>query len=159
MVDVRVGLEERSSRLTSFSVAKIEAFWRSVRSTVSSGPVGRREELLRHEARQEQRGDEGTSVSPMVSHFMRIAACTNAPYSVSSLPGLASPCRLGARSMTPLPISGAKITATSQRRSARCDHRKIENVYSPAELCEKPIGTKLEIVTSVPISIGAASVR
>ena len=36
---------------------------------------------------------------------------------------------------------------------------KIENVYSPAELCAKPIGTKLAIVTSVPISIGAASVR
>ncbi len=36
---------------------------------------------------------------------------------------------------------------------------KMENVYSPALLCAKPIGTKLEIVTSVPISIGAASVR
>ncbi len=36
---------------------------------------------------------------------------------------------------------------------------KMENVYSPAELLAKPIGTKLEIDTSVPISIGAASVR
>ena len=58
-----------------------------------------------------------------------------------------------------LPISGAKITATSHDTiSAIATTAKIENVYSPAELRAKPIGTKLAIVTSVPISIGAASV-
>ena len=36
---------------------------------------------------------------------------------------------------------------------------KIEKVYSPAALAAKPIGTKPAIVTSVPVSIGAASVR
>ena len=55
---------------------------------------------------------------------------------------------------------GAKSTATSHdTMSEMPTTEKIENVYSPAELCAKPIGTKLEIVTSVPISIGAASVR
>ncbi|EXI69762.1 MAG: hypothetical protein AW08_00255 [Candidatus Accumulibacter adjunctus] len=59
-----------------------------------------------------------------------------------------------------LPISGAKITATSQLMiSEMATTEKIEKVYSPAELLAKPIGTKLAIVTSVPISIGAASVR
>ena len=59
-----------------------------------------------------------------------------------------------------LPISGAKITATSHETiSEMPTTEKIENVYSPAELFAKPIGTKLAIVTSVPISIGAASVR
>ncbi len=59
-----------------------------------------------------------------------------------------------------MPISGAKITATSQLTiSEMATTEKIEKVYSPAELLAKPIGTKLAIVTSVPISIGAASVR
>ena len=59
-----------------------------------------------------------------------------------------------------LPTSGAKITAPSQETiSAIATTAKIEKVYSPAELRAKPIGTKLEIETSVPISIGAASVR
>ena len=59
-----------------------------------------------------------------------------------------------------MPISGAKITATSHdTMSEMPTTEKIENVYSPAELRAKPMGTKLEIVTSVPISIGAASVR
>lgn len=60
-----------------------------------------------------------------------------------------------------MPTSGANRTATSHdASSAMATTEKIENVYSPAELfCAKPIGTKLEIVTSVPINIGAASVR
>ena len=59
-----------------------------------------------------------------------------------------------------LPISGAKMTATSQETiSEMPTTEKIENVYSPAELLANPIGTKLAMVTSVPISIGAASVR
>ena len=61
---------------------------------------------------------------------------------------------------TAMPISGAKITATNQDTiSAMPTTAKIEKVYSPAALAAKPIGTKPAIVTSVPVSIGAASVR
>ena len=35
---------------------------------------------------------------------------------------------------------------------------KIENVYSPAELLAKPIGTKPAAVTNDPVNIGNASV-
>ena len=35
---------------------------------------------------------------------------------------------------------------------------KIEKVYSPAELCANPIGTKPAVVTSVPVSMAKASV-
>ena len=56
-------------------------------------------------------------------------------------------------------MSGAKMTATSHdTMSEMATTEKIENVYSPAELSAKPIGTKLAMVTIVPISIGAASV-
>ena len=59
-----------------------------------------------------------------------------------------------------MPSTGAKVTATSHEvTSAIATTAKIENVYSPALLFANPIGTKLAIVTSVPISIGAASVR
>ncbi len=52
------------------------------------------------------------------------------------------------------------MTATSHdTMSEMATTEKIEKVYSPAELFAKPIGTKLEIVTSVPMSMGAASVR
>ncbi len=58
-----------------------------------------------------------------------------------------------------MPITGAKITATNHdTMSAMPTTAKIENVYSPAELLAKPIGTKPAIVISVPASIGAASV-
>ena len=58
-----------------------------------------------------------------------------------------------------MPISGAKITATNHDTiSEMPTTAKIENVYSPAALRAKPIGTKLAMVTSVPVSIGAASV-
>jgi hypothetical protein len=73
--------------------------------------------------------------------------------------GLASAFGLGTLRIA-LPISGAKTTATSHETiSEMATTAKIENVYSPAELFAKPIGTKLAIVTNVPISIGAASVR
>ena len=36
---------------------------------------------------------------------------------------------------------------------------KIENVYSPAVLRAKPIGTKPAAVTNEPVNIGKASVR
>ena len=59
-----------------------------------------------------------------------------------------------------MPSSGAKITATNHETiSEMATTEKIENVYSPAELFAKPMGTKLAMVTNVPISIGAASVR
>ena len=74
-------------------------------------------------------------------------------------PGSCSPCSLGAFS-TVMPISGANITATNQETiSAMPTTAKIEKVYSPAVLAAKPIGTKPAMVTSVPVSIGAASVR
>ena len=54
-----------------------------------------------------------------------------------------------------LPISGAKTTATSHETIREiATTAKIENVYSPAELRANPMGTKLAIVTNVPISIG-----
>ena len=57
-------------------------------------------------------------------------------------------------------MSGANTTATSHdTMSEMATTAKIEKVYSPAELAANPIGTKLAIVTIVPISIGAASVR
>jgi hypothetical protein len=58
------------------------------------------------------------------------------------------------------PSSGANSTATNQETiSAMVTTAKIENVYSPAALRAKPIGTKPAMVTKVPVSIGKASVR
>ena len=55
------------------------------------------------------------------------------------------------------PSKGAKRTATTQEMtSAMATTAKIENVYSPAALRAKPIGTKPTTVTSVPVSIGKA---
>ena len=49
-------------------------------------------------------------------------------------------------------------TATSQETSSAIETTaKIENVYSPAELCAKPIGTKPAAVMNVPVSIGIAT--
>ena len=57
------------------------------------------------------------------------------------------------------PSSGANRTATNQETmSAIVTTAKIENVYSPAALRAKPIGTKPAMVTNVPVSIGSASV-
>src|SRR5271155_1033380 len=57
------------------------------------------------------------------------------------------------------PSSGANNTATNQdTMSAIVTTAKIENVYSPAALRAKPIGTKPAMVTNVPVSIGSASV-
>ena len=51
------------------------------------------------------------------------------------------------------------MTATTQDSiSAMPTTAKIENVYSPAELLAKPIGTKPAAVTREPVSIGKASV-
>jgi hypothetical protein len=72
-------------------------------------------------------------------------------------PGSTGPWSFGGF-RTAMPISGAKITATNHDTiSAMPTTAKIEKVYSPAVLAAKPIGTKPAIVTSVPVSIGAAS--
>ena len=61
------------------------------------------------------------------------------------------------RSQTP--SSGANRTATNHETiSAIVTTAKIENVYSPAALRAKPIGTKPAAVTNEPVSIGNASV-
>ncbi len=58
---------------------------------------------------------------------------------------------------TQTPSRGANRTATSQDTiSAMATTAKIANVYSPAALRAKPMGTKPAIVTSVPVSIGNA---
>ena len=72
--------------------------------------------------------------------------------------GSAAPAASGfLRSHTP--SSGANRTATNQETmSAIVTTAKIENVYSPAALRAKPIGTKPAMVTNVPVSIGSAKV-
>ena len=71
--------------------------------------------------------------------------------------GLASAAFGALRSQTP--SSGANRTATNQETmSAIVTTAKIENVYSPAALRAKPIGTKPAMVTKVPVSIGIVSV-
>jgi len=146
--------------LTSCSVAKIDAFWRSVRSTVSSGRSLDGKNCRDTLPSRISAATKAAIVTPMVTHFMRIAACRKLLYSSTSLLGLGSvSCFFGGLSSA-LPSSGPKTTATSQLMiSEIATTEKIEKVYSPAELSAKPIGTKAAIVTSVPISIGAASVR
>ena len=59
-----------------------------------------------------------------------------------------------------MPSRGANNTATNQETtSAMPTTAKMEKVYSPAELAAKPIGKKPAMVTKVPVSMGAASVR
>ena len=55
------------------------------------------------------------------------------------------------------PSSGVNSTATTQEISSEdaITANKV-NVYSPAELLLRPIGTKPATVTSVPVSIGKA---
>src|ERR1700684_4193034 len=61
------------------------------------------------------------------------------------------------RSQTP--SSGANNTATNhETMSAIVTTAKIENVYSPAALRAKPIGTKPAMGTKVPASIGKTRV-
>ena len=51
------------------------------------------------------------------------------------------------------------MTATSHEAiTAMLTTAKIENVYSPAALLAKPIGTKPAMVTNDPVSIGNARV-
>src|SRR5262245_42651749 len=71
-------------------------------------------------------------------------------------PGLSGAWRnVGGRIVTL--ITGAKITATNHdATSAMATTANSENVYSPAVLRAKPIGTKPATVTRVPVSIGNA---
>ena len=58
---------------------------------------------------------------------------------------------------TQTPSMGVNRAATHHDPiSAIATTAKIENVYSPAALCAKPIGTNAAIVTSVPASLGKA---
>jgi len=94
----------------------------------------------------------------MVIHRWRMAASRTRRKARTTLPGAAGSVACGfLRNATP--SSGMKMTATSQdARTAMLNTAKIENVYSPAELRAKPIGTKPAMVTSDPVSIGNARV-
>src|SRR5215475_12762818 len=114
------------------------------------------------------RGTEGSAMSAttkqadvttMVSQRMRIAPMRTPRKMRATKPGSGGGPGSGFLSST-TPISGIKITATSHDAStAMLTTAKIENVYSPAVLFAKPIGTKPAIVTNDPVSIGNASVR
>ena len=70
------------------------------------------------------------------------------------LPGAAVSGRLSSAT----PSKGANSTATNHdTNSVMVTTAKIENVYSPAALCAKPIGTKPAAVTKDPVSIGKAT--
>jgi len=97
----------------------------------------------------------------MVIQRPRIARSSKPPYARRIRPGrFSSPAFTFGAFNRARPISGANITATSQDTISEIPTTaKIENVYSPAPLLAKPIGTKPAIVISVPASIGAARVR
>src|SRR5947208_1004438 len=70
-----------------------------------------------------------------------------------------SECVLNLLERMAAPISGANRTATNHDVTRAIDTTaNSENVYSPASLWAKPIGTNPQIVTSVPVSIGNAVV-
>jgi hypothetical protein len=94
----------------------------------------------------------------MVSQRIRMAATSTLRKTRTTKPGSAGCGALGLASSA-TPRRGMKITATSQDAStAMLTTAKIENVYSPAALFAKPIGTKPAIVTNDPVSIGNANV-
>ncbi len=93
----------------------------------------------------------------MVVHLARIARSRRDRYQRMIGPGSPRSLRgsVGGRMVTP--ISGANNTATSQEtNSAIATTANMENVYSPAALLAKPMGTNPATVTSVPVSIGKA---
>ena len=94
----------------------------------------------------------------MVIHRIRIAATSMERKIRSAQPGSFDCSALGlAKSATPR--SGMKMTATSHdANTAMLTTAKIENVYSPAALLAKPIGTNPAMVTKEPVSIGNAKV-
>ena len=73
---------------------------------------------------------------------------------------MGSPCTGAGGLSSALPMIGPKTTATSHDAiSAIATTENSEDSTSLAPPGAKPTGTKLAMVTSVPISIGAASVR
>src|SRR5215831_1173326 len=92
----------------------------------------------------------------MVDHRIRIAPTRRLRKIRTTTPGSAVPPGLAKRTT---PSRGANSTATNQDTiSAMVTTAKIENVYSPAALRAKPIGTKPAAVTNEPVSIGKARV-
>ena len=93
----------------------------------------------------------------MVIQRIRIAPMRSERKARMTKLGLAAAAFGALRSHTP--SSGANRTATNhETMSAIVTTAKMENVYSPAALRAKPIGTKPAMVTKVPVSIGIASV-
>src|SRR6516165_12385708 len=98
------------------------------------------------------------TVATMVNHRIRIAPTRRLRKIRTTTPGSAVPPGFGLAKRT-TPSRGANSTATNQDTiSAMVTTAKIENVYSPAVLRAKPIGTKPAAVTNDPVSIGNATV-
>jgi ATP-dependent DNA ligase len=53
-------------------------------------------------------------------------------------------------------VTEARTATIQEITSANATTAKSENVYSPAALLAKPIGTKPAIVTNVPVNMGNA---
>ena len=120
--------------------------------------IGRREELPRYQRRcqdgHREAGDRDADGDPPRPH----GADQKTAERRRGSGWVWSACLSGLASIT-TPSSGANSTATNHDMiSAMPTTAKIENVYSPAELLAKPIGTKPAAVTNDPVSIGIASV-
>ena len=145
-----------SSRSTAASLARIDEFCGNARSTISSG---------RSEEGKNCRGTIGKArieatnaprVIATVSHFARIAVSTSPRNIFIPRPGPS--CFFSGFLSSHTESSGMNSTATShETSSAMLTTAKIENVYSPALLLAKPIGTKPAAVMNVPVSIGMAT--
>src|SRR5215210_2355452 len=97
-------------------------------------------------------------VLEIVNPRQRIAWASTVRKILSPRLGL-SECPLKLLERTAAPTSGANKTATNHDATRATDTTaNSENVYSPASLWAKPIGTNPQIVTSVPVSIGNAVV-
>ncbi len=82
-------------------------------------------------------------VTPIVSHFARIAPRRNALYALQQLARLRVRASVLGGFRIAMPITGANTTATSHdTMSAMPTTAKIENVYSPAELSRETDGNE-----------------
>ncbi len=145
-----------SRRFTAASLARIDEFCGRARSTISSG---------RSDDGKNCRGTSGSarieatnraSVTETVSHLARIPPSTSARNRRMPRPGPS--CFFSGFFSSHTESSGMNSTATSHETSSAMDTTaKIENVYSPALLLAKPIGTKPAAVMKVPVSIGIAT--
>ncbi len=135
----------------------MEALRGSARSTNSSGRSEDGKNCCGTSRIATMDSSSSPTAAQIVSHRERMAPVRSARYLRMIAPGSAwFLCFIMAGSRE-TPINGAKITATIQDASrAMATTAKIENVYSPAALFAKPIGTKPATVTSVPVSIGNA---